>query len=208
MKKPQEKGFRPVRFCPPQPDDNWPYRNHPDSPDDRQFGNKAPKFERHIFIRKDQVLFDIESQVGMVAMARRKEDGTEDSALSNATTTYKQQFYRWMDKHIGITKNVMQAFTLEKFTTAKMNGIDSQDEVDIELLMPEYWDDTVFQQLVSAIHDYVVNATLFEFFTLTLTSRDPLTADKRALMDEALHNVKILVNAAKPGRIHKHLAPF
>ena len=147
---------------PPQPPDNWPYQTRPNNGFDPQYGIKNPKFERHIFISRDQIMYDIDAQVSMMARARRKEDGTEDDTFSNATTLYQQQFYRWIDKHIGIAKSAMSAFVLENYKTTKMNSISQKEEVDITLLMPEWYDDTVFEQLCSAVHDYVVSATLFE----------------------------------------------
>lgn len=203
-----EKGFKPFSINPPLPEENWPYRHHPDSPNDRQFTYKAPKFERHIFIRKDQVFFDLDSQLGIISLSRKKQDGTVDDTLTNATTAYRQMFYRWIDKHIGIAKGVMSAFVLDKFKTTSMNSISDKDEIDIELLMPGFWDDTVFDQLTNAVHDYVVNATLFEYFAISLTSKDPVTVDKRQLMIEALSDVKKYVNAAKPGFVEKRKSPL
>lgn len=203
-----EKGYRPFSVNPPLPEENWPYRHHPDSPNDRQFTYKAPKFERHIFIRKDQVFFDLDSQLGIISLSRKKQDGTVDDTLTNATTAYRQMFYRWIDKHIGIAKGVMSAFVLDKFKTTSMNSISDKDEIDIELLMPGFWDDTVFDQLTNAVHDYVVNATLFEYFAISLTSKDPVTVDKRQLMIEALSDVKKYVNAAKPGFVEKRKSPL
>lgn len=199
----------------PKPDDNWPYHNHPTTPHDREFGIKNPKFERHIFIRRDQILYDIDAQISMMSKARRRDDGTEDDTFSNATQTYQQQFYRWIDKHIGIAKNKMQSFVLEKFKTTKMDSISQAEEVDIELLMPEWWDDTIFDQLVAAVHDYVVNATLYEFFCISLVapsrygvSQDPATLVKQQQMNDGLEEIKKLANSAKPGRIRKPFKPF
>lgn len=200
--------YKPIDFGRPMPDDNWPYPHRPVSPNDPNFGIKAPKFERHIFISRDQIFYDIDSQISIVSGARRKGDGTEDDTLSNATTTYKQQFFRWIDKHIGIAKNKMQTFVLEQFKTTKMNSISQVEEVDITLLMPEWWDDTIFDQLVQAVHDYIVNAVLQEYFIITLTSKDPVTVDKGLLAATSLDEIKKLSNSAKPGRIKKNLAPF
>lgn len=199
----------------PQPDDNWPYPEHPDSPNYKPYGIKKPKFERHIFIGREQILYDIDAQVSMMARTRRKDDGTEDETFTNATTQYQQQFYRWIDKHIGIAKSAMSAFVLEKFKTTKMNSIEQNDEVDITLLMPDWYDDTVFDQLCQAVHDYVVNATLFEFFSLTLivptrysVANDPATEIKMREMNEALSDIRKYVNASKPGTIRKPYKPF
>lgn len=204
------KGSRP-----PQPNDNWPYHNHPSAPHDPEYGIKNPKFSRHIFISRDQILYDIEAQISMMSRARRKDNGTEDDTFTNATTNYQAQFYRWIDKHIGIAKNKMEAFVLEKQKNTKMNSISQAEEVDIELLMPEWWDDTIFDQLVQAVHDYVVNGTLYEFFSISLlvptrsgVSQDPATIVKQQQMIDGLAEIKKLANASKPGSIRKHLAPF
>ena len=151
----------------------------------------------------------------VMARARREKDGAEDDTFANATENYKQQFYRWIDKHIGIAKSVMSAFVLEKYRRTKMNSISQVDEVDITLLFPEWYDDTVFEQLCSAVHDYVVNATLFEFFSISLlvpykngVTQDPATIVKQQQMNDALSDVRKYVNASKPGRIRKPYKPF
>lgn len=193
---------------PPQPDDNWPYHNHPNNGNDPQYGIKNPKFERHIFISRDQIFYDIDAQIGMMNESRRKDDGTEDDTKTNATAKYQQQFYRWIDSHIGKAKSVMSAFVLEKFKTTKMNSISQKEEVDITLLFPEWYDDTVFDQLCSAVHDYVVNATLYEYFSLTLSAKDPVTLSKQEMTNDALGDVRKYVNASKPGTIRKPFKPF
>ena len=202
--------YKPVDLSPnpPKPDDNWPYHNKPNSGDDVQYGIASPKFERHIFIRKDQILHDIESQVSIVAEMRKKDDGTTNDTLAEATDKFKSMFSRWIDKHISIAKGIMSAFILEKFTETAMNSIKDKEEIDITLLFPEWYDDTVFPQLCDAVHDYIVNAVLTEFFIIALTSKDSVTIDKSALADEAKHNVKVYVNASKPNRIKKIQKPF
>lgn len=197
------KGFRP-----PLPDDNWPYHNHPNTPHDRQYGIRDPKFERHIFISRDAVMFAVDTQIQMVAESRRKDDGTEDDRLTNATTKYQQMFFSWFNTHVGKAKGKMQAFVLEKSKATNMNTIKNKEEIDIELLMPEWWDDTIFDQLTTAVNDYVVNAILQDFFTVTLTSKDPVTVDKATLANDALNDIRKHANANKPGTIRKHLSPF
>lgn len=200
--------YRPVDFQRPQPDDNWPYRGKPRQGNDPQYGVKSPKFERHIFIRRDQLFFDIEAQLGILAEARKSPDGTEDDTINNATTKYQQLFYRWIDRHIGEAKTVMSAFVLEKFREVAMNSIRDVDEVDITLLVPEWYDDTTFPQLCSAVHEFVVNATLADYCIMRLTSKDPVTIDKAQLAEEGKSDIRKLCNMAKPGRISKPFKPF
>lgn len=200
--------YHPIIAGRPKPDDNWPYRHYPNTPHDPEYGIKNPKFERHIFIRRDQIMFDIDAQIGMLSEARKNQDGTEDDTLTNATEKYKQMFYRWIDAHIGEAKTVMSAFVLEKFQREAMNSIKDVEEVDITLLMPEWYDDTTFPQLTNAVHNYVVTATIFDYFSVRLSSKDPVTLDKKEQKNDALTEVKYLVNAAKPNRIVKIQKPF
>lgn len=207
-----EKGFRPVNIntCgrPPLPEDNWPYPRKPHNGYDPNYGIRNPKSERHIYISKDQVFYDIDAQLGIISNSRRKADGTEDETLTLATTNYNPMFCRWIDGHIGEAKTVMSAFVLEDSKTAGVNSIKDMDEVDITLLMPEWYDDTVFSQLIDAIHSYVVNATLRDYLVMSLTSKDPVTIDKASLAEENKSSIRQLINASKPGRIRKHLSPF
>lgn len=204
-----ERGrYKPVKGDEPLPNDDWPYHGHPQTPFDHQFGIKNPKYERHIFIRKDQYMCDIDSQLQIVAMSRRDPNGTEDDRMTSATTQFESQFCRWIDKHIGLAKARMQSFVLEKHRSTSMNSIKDKDEIDIELLMPEWWDGTVFEQLTNAVHDYIVNSVLKEYFILTLTSKDPVTIEKSRCAEEAFSDIRKFSNSAKPGRIRKPLKPF
>ncbi|MCR5270561.1 MAG: hypothetical protein K6D91_06040 [Prevotella sp.] len=205
----KERGrYKPISCDKPLPEETWPYRGRPTSPDDPQFTINAPKFEKHIYIRQDQIIFDINDQLSMLATARRKPDGTEDEALSQATEKHRGSFVRWISKHTDVAKDNMSAFILERSRNASMNNIKDHEEEDITLLFPDWYDDTSFKSLTDAVHDYVVNAALHEYLVITLTSKDPVTIDKKNLADDALHRVFILVNDSIPGTIKKHQAPF
>ena len=82
------------------------------------------------------------------------------------------------------------------------------DEVDITLLVPEWYDDTTFQQLCDKVHEYVVNATMSEYCIMRLTSKDPVTVDKLQLAEEAKNEIRKLVNMSKPNTISKPFKPF
>lgn len=200
--------YKPLDFQRPEPDDNWPYRGKPQQGFDPQYGVKSPKFERHIFIRRDQIFFDIDAQLGMLSESRRKDDGTEDDTITNATTKYQKMFFRWIDRHIGDAKTVMSAFILEKFRETAMNSIRDVDEVDITLLVPQWYDDTTFKQLCDTVHAYVVSATMAEYCKMRFTSKDPVTADmvQDTMFGES--EIRKLVNMNKPNTISKPFKPF
>lgn len=203
-----EKGFQPVRFNRPKPDDNWPYHGHPTTPHDREFGIRNPKFERHMYVRRDQIFYDIDAQLSIIAKARRSQDGTEDNTISQATNDFKPMFYRWIDTYIGKAKTIMSAFVLERFNDTAINSIKDNEEVDITLLVPQWYDDTTYQQLCDAVHSYIVNGAMREYFLISLTSKDPVTIDKNQLMLDGENEIRKLVNASKPGQIRKPLNPF
>lgn len=201
--------YAPLRTTvPPLPPDNWPYHGKPASPDSRQFGYNAPRFERHIFILRDQLFFDIESQLSVLSDARPKGDGTQDESIANATEKYKQLFFRWIAAHIGDAKVVMSRFLLEPFNNTAMNAPDNAEEVDITLLVPEWYDDTTFSQLAQAVHTFVVNASMLDFLTLRFTANDPVTADRKVMVEDNRNELRKLVNMSKPGRISKPFKPF
>lgn len=208
IKEHEQGKWKPIDFQRPQPDDNWPYQGQPRNGNDPQYGVKSPKFERHIFIRRDQIFFDIDAQLGMIADARKTPDGTEDDTITNATTKYQQMFYRWIDLHIGEAKTVMSAFVLEKFRETAMNSIKDKEEVDITLLVPEWYDDTTFQQLCDKVHEYVGSATMADFCKMRFTSKDPVTVDKIQDTEDAKVEIKKLANMNKPGTISKPFKPF
>lgn len=200
--------YKPIRMNGPLPDDNWPYDGHPNTPYDPQYGIKNPKHERHIYIRREQYMYDIEAQIQMVAMSRRDANGVEDDRLTNATKNFEAMFYRWAETYIGKAKSAMATKVLEKHKTANINSIKDNAEIDIELLMPDWWDGTVFDQLNNAVHDYIVNSILYEFFTLVLTSKDTVTIDKAEMARTARADIVKYSEFAKPGRIRKPLKPF
>ena len=206
----EQGGYKPadLRHGRPKPNDNWPYHNQPTTPHDMEFGIKDPKSERHIFIGRDDIFFDIDAQVQMVADARQKPDGSIDNTLVEGVGKFRPMFYRWIDTYIGKAKTIMSAFVLEKFRETAINSIKDVDEVDITFLMPEWYDDTTWQQLCNAVHAYVVNGALLEYFTLKLTSKDPVTTDKDTAVSFGESEIRKLCNANKAGTIHKKFKPF
>lgn len=185
---------------------DWPYPHHPESPHDPVLGET--KFEKHIFLMKDQLFYDIQAQVGMVSSMRKKEDGAEDDSLTNGLERYKGMVDRWIERYANLAKGRMSAIILDKHKNLDTNSISTKDEIDIELSVPRWWDETTFEQLSDSVHDYVVQSVLYEYFAVTLTSKDPVTLDKRELADKAYGDIKRFACAYKPGTVKKKTQPF
>lgn len=161
-----------------------------------------------LFIRQDQLLDDIQNQITIVADIRLNQDGTPNHALANAGERYSYQFVRWINKYLLLTKSRMAAYIVTIERKASMNAQREWDETVIHLAFPDSWNSTTFENLSDAVHQYIVNGVLFEFFTLTFSTRDAITADKISIMDEASREIKHCCVSQKPGAARKTLHPF
>lgn len=164
--------------------------------------------KKTIFIRQDQLLDDIQTQVGIVADMRPMPDGNPNPALANATTRYASQITRWIDKYMNFAKSRMAAYVVTMERKASMNAQREWDEAIIHLAFPPSWNATTFTNLADAVHQYIVNGVLYELFVLAFTSKDPLTADKIEIMEEASREIKHCCVTQKPGMARKSLHPF
>ena len=162
----------------------------------------------HIFLRFDQLLDDIQSQIDIVADMRPNQDGSPAKYLMNASTKYSAQLTRWINKYVDLTKSRMAAYvkTIERKNT--MNAQRPWDEAVIHLEFPDTWNPTTFTNLADAVHQYIVNGVLYEFFVLAFTGKDPITADKLDQREEAYREIKHCCVSQIPGASKKTLHPF
>ena len=171
-------------------------------------GPRRKRISKHVFIVKDQLFYDIDAQTALVARARRQDPDNSDTIATSEEDGYRPLFHRWIEKYASNVRSRLAAYILVPVRTATMNDLKYWSEMDIELSMSLSWDDTEYDNLVDAIHDYIVNGVLTEYFKLTLTSKDPLTVDKENLMDESWLKIKQYVNTVKPASVQKPMSPF
>ena len=186
---------------------DWPFDHHPEGFRDPVYGPR-PRFERHIYLYRDQLSFDITSQVSVVSRVRRDGDGSADDSLIQAVDSNKALIDRWIDKYVNLAKGRMSAFILEPFRRTKSDVLKQEDEIDIELQMPWSWDDTVFQPLTQAVHDYVVNGVMYELFSLMLPPKEHVVNVKQVDMEQSYDDIKRYICAVKPGVLRKPMQPF
>lgn len=183
-------------------------------PSENPFMPKRPRpihghHTKHIFIQASQLFYDIDAVTGMIGRARRSENGVQDNTLpTSENDSYRPMFYRWFDKYLRNAESRMQAFVLKPVRVAQMNTLTEWDEKEITLLVPDYWDDTCYEDLVNAIHTYIVNGALYEYLSLTLTSKDPVTLDKQMQMEDAYDDIKKYICSTKPGSVKRPMKPF
>ena len=162
---------------------------------------------KHIYLQADQLFYDVDAVTSLIDKATRKTQGETEVATSEADS-HRPMFYRWFDQYIASVERILSAYVAKPEGVARMNGLKEWSEKEIMLVMPDYWDATVYDALVQAIHKYVVDGALFEYLSNTLTSRDQRTIDRKQNLEDGENVIKELISRVLPGTIRKHLNPF
>lgn len=162
---------------------------------------------KHIYIQADQLLFDVDSVTSLIDKATRKTQEETEVTTSEADS-HRPMFYRWFDQYIASVERILSAYVAKPEGVARMNGLKEWSEKEIMLVMPDYWDATVYDALVQAIHRYVVDGALYEYFSITLSSKDPRTIDRKENLVDGETVIKELSSRVLPGTVRKHMNPF
>ena len=188
----RERGWEPV---------SNPFLPRPPRPAHRYF-------DKHIFIYANQLWYDIDATTSLVGRNRRgNQTSQEEMVPTSENDQERPMFYRWFDKYLQKAESVLSAYVMKPEGRVRDNALKEWEEKDIWLRMPDYWDDTRLDSLVSAIHDIIAGA-LLEYFKLTLTSKDPLTVDKATDLEDAELEMIDCANATKAGAMIHTLKPF
>lgn len=189
-----------------------PIRNRGWHPEPNPFAPKPPRRAyghtvKHIFIQSDQLFYDVDAVTGLIARNSRQSPNGEDIVTSDSDS-YRPMFFRWFDKYIAGVESILSAFVLKPEGVARLNVLKEWNEREITLLMPDYWDATVYDSLVQSIHQYIVDGALYQYLSLSLSSRDARTIDRKESLADDETSIRALSCRVIPGSIHKHLSPF
>lgn len=166
-------------------------------------------FDKHIFIYSNQLWYDIDATTHMMGRVRQESDPNIANTVPTSENTQERPlFYRWFDKYLKKVEGLLSAYIMKPQGVVRDNALKEWDEKEIWLRMPDYWDDTRLDSLVTAIHDYISAGALLEYFKLTLTSKDPLTVDKAQDLEDAELEMIDSANATKAGGMVRQLKPF
>lgn len=183
-------------------------------PEPNPFLPKPPRpahvyFDKHIFIYSNQLWYDIDATTHMMGRVRQESDPNIANTVPTSENTQERPlFYRWFDKYLKKVEGLLSAYIMKPQGRVRDNALKEWDEKEIWLRMPDYWDDTRLDSLVTAIHDYISAGALLEYFKLTLTSKDPLTVDKAQDLEDAELEMIDSANATKAGGMVRQLKPF
>lgn len=183
-------------------------------PEPNPFLPKPPRpahvyFDKHIFIYSNQLWYDIDAATNMIGRVRQESDlNIAKTVTTSENTQERPLFYRWFDKYLKKVECLLSAYIMKPQGVVRDNALKEWDEKEIWLRMPDYWDDTRLDSLVTAIHDYISAGAILEYFKLTLTSKDPLTVDKAQDLEDAELEMIDSANATKAGGMVRQLKPF
>lgn len=165
--------------------------------------------DKHIFIFANQLWYDIDATTNLVGKNRRGNQTNQDELIPTSENDQERPlFYRWFDKYLQKAEAALSAYVMKQEGKIRNNALKEWHEKEIWLRMPDYWDETRYDSLVKAIHDYISTGALLEYFKLTLTSKDPITIDKAQDLDDAELEIMDCANATKPGAMIHTLKPF
>lgn len=166
-------------------------------------------FDKHIFIYSNQLWYDIDATTHMMGRVRQENDPNIANTVPTSENTQERPlFYRWFDKYLKKVEGLLSAYVMKPHGVVRDNALKEWDEKEMWLRMPDYWDDARLDELVQAIHHYISTGALYEYFLLTLTSKDPLTVDKATQLEDDELEIIDAANASKPGRMIHTLKPF
>lgn len=159
-----------------------------------------------IYIRREQLLYDIDSETYLVEQSRKR----GDDRLDFISTDEKKHdaLSRWIDKYVENAKSRMSAFLVTRESLSQSDELQDWAENLIVLDMPSYWDETTFSALVKSVHSYIVNGVCTEYYSLILGPNDPLSIQKREDSSRDYSDIKQYVCSFKRGTIRKRLHPF
>lgn len=183
-------------------------------PEPNPFLPKPPRpahvyFDKHIFIYSNQLWYDIDSATNMMGRVRRESDPNIANTVPTSENTQERPlFYRWFDRYLKKVEGLLSAYIMKPQGVVRDNALKEWDEKEMWLRMPDYWDDARLDELVQAIHHYISTGALYEYFLLTLTSKDPLTVDKATQLEDDELEIIDAANASKPGGMIHTLKPF
>lgn len=165
--------------------------------------------DKRIYVYANQLWYDIDATTNLLGKARRGSQTNQENVVPTSENDDERPlFYRWFDKYIAKVETILSAYVMKPAGKVRDNAIKQWDEKEIWLRMPDTWDATRYDALTQAIHDYIVSGALFEYFTIMLTSKDPVTVDKYSQVEEAELSIIDLANTVKPGSLSHILRPF
>ena len=166
-------------------------------------------FDKRIFIYANQLFYDFDTATRIIGKARRNANDAQGEGIQTSENDQERPMvYRWFNKYLQKVESNLSAYIMKPEGRVRDNSLKEWEEKEIWLRMPDYWDDSRYDSLVEAIHNYIVTGALLEYFKYTLTSKDPITIDKATELTDIEPELIDCANATKSGAMVHTLKPF
>ena len=147
-----------------------------------------------ITLKKSEIDYDVAMTTHVVMNRELAAGATQEQGFNYANTQDEtgevNLITRYVEKAISELAGLMTAY-LEDYAYESTNDLNSFDAALFHLDMPDNFDMTLTAPLRAAMHDYVVNRTIYDWF---LRAKPNEAAIYERLYDEAYSRVKSLLN--------------
>ena len=147
-----------------------------------------------ILLKKSEIDYDIAMSTHVIMNRELAAGATEEQGFNYANTQDEtgevNLITRWVEKAISELAGGMARY-LEDYTFESTNDLVAFSEVVFILNMPENFDKTLTHPLRSAMHDYVVNRTTYDWF---MKAKPDEAQVYEKLFTDAYDKVKSLLN--------------
>ncbi len=147
-----------------------------------------------ILLKKSEIDYDIAMSTHVVMNRELAAGATEEQGFNYANTQdetgEENLITRWVEKAVSELAGGMARY-LEDYTFESTNDLVAFSEVVFKLDMPDNFDKTLTHPLRNAMHDYVVNRTIYDWF---MKAKPDEAQVYEKLFTDAYDKVKSLLN--------------
>ena len=159
---------------------------------------------RNVLLYKEELLNEIHTEMLKLSRAKTNERGVADINLQTDELYDESLLTRYINRHIGRVCSRINAYLYELSNDFDDDHMERVPVYKFKLVMPDKWDDRLFEQLAEEMHAYVVNASITEWLKSYLPDMASVYGSQA---ESAWDNIKHIVSVRRGG-LRKPLQPF
>ncbi len=129
------------------------------------------KKELTITLFCSELIYDIQNKTYLTGRSRLSQDNFEETAnmQANDDEENRNQIVRSIGNAFALIKTKMSEYIVDTGTTANniLQEMDSSTRLQLQLRMPSNYNETTREALTSAVHQYIVNIAIADWFGIT-----------------------------------------
>ena len=122
-----------------------------------------------ITLYMSELIYDIQNKTYITGRSRQNGNNFEEVAnmQANDDDENANQIVRSIQNAYGLAKSKLSEFIEESETTGSNELISSEDNITVTLKMPGNYNESTVESISSAIHRFIVNTAIGEWFSMT-----------------------------------------